>query len=93
RDPRWGRTGETFGEDPHLVGVMGAATVRGLQGNDFSNPENVIACPKHFIGGSQSINGINGAPCDVSERTIREIFLPPFKACLDANAYTFMMAH
>lgn len=93
RDPRWGRTGETFGEDPYLVGLMGAATVRGLQGKDFNSPENVIACTKHFIGGSQPVNGINGAPFDGSERMLREIFFPPFKACVDAGSYTFMMAH
>lgn len=93
RDPRWGRIGETFGEDPYLVSLMGVATVKGLQGDDFKDSGNVIACAKHFLGGSQSVNGINGAPFDVSERTIREVFLPPFKACVDANVYTFMTAH
>jgi len=93
RDARWGRVGETFGEDPFLVGKMGAATVRGLQTADFTGSDKVLACTKHFIGGSQPINGINGAPCDISDRTLHEIFLPPFKDCLDAGAYTFMMAH
>lgn len=93
RDARWGRVGETFGEDPYLVGRMGAATVRGFQGNDFTGQNRVIACAKHFIGGSQPINGINGAPCDISERTLNEVFMPPFKDCVDAGVYSFMTAH
>lgn len=93
RDARWGRVGETFGEDPFLVGRMGAATVKGFQSNDYTGQDKVIACAKHFIGGSQPINGINGAPCDISERTLREVFMPPFKDCVDAGVYTFMTAH
>jgi beta-glucosidase len=93
RDARWGRTGETFGEDPYLVSVLGAATIRGLQGKDFSKPGNIIACAKHFVGGGQSLNGINGAPFDVSERTIREMFFPPFKAAVEAGVYTVMVSH
>ena len=93
RDPRWGRVGETFGEDPYLVSQMGAATVRGLQGADFSRPNNVIACAKHFVGGSQPVNGINGAPFDGSERTLHEIFFPPFQTCIDAGVFTIMPAH
>lgn len=93
RDPRWGRTGETFGEDPYLVTCMGVATVKGLQGDNFNRPENVLSCTKHFVGGSQSVNGINGAPFDASERTLREVFFPPFKACVDAGSFTVMTAH
>ncbi|MCD8166184.1 MAG: glycoside hydrolase family 3 C-terminal domain-containing protein [Bacteroides sp.] len=93
RDARWGRVGETFGEDPYLVGKMGVATVEGFQDNDFTGFDKVIACAKHFVGGSQPINGINGAPCDISDRTLHEVFLPPFKECLDAGVFTFMMAH
>lgn len=93
RDPRWGRVGETFGEDPYLVSVLGAASVKGYQGDSFSKAENVLACAKHFAGGSQPVNGTNGAPADLSERTIREIFFPPFKAAVDAGVYTIMTAH
>lgn len=93
RDARWGRVGETFGEDPFLVGKMGTATVKGFQGNDFTGNDKVIACAKHFVGGSQPINGINGAPCDISERTLEEVFMPPFKDCIDAGVYSFMTAH
>lgn len=93
RDARWGRVGETFGEDPFLVGLMGAATVRGLQTADFTGDDKVIACAKHLVGGSQPANGINGSPAELSERTLQEVFFPPFKDCLDAGVYTVMTAH
>ncbi len=94
RDPRWGRTGETFGEDPFLVGNMGVATIKGLQSNDFSGNENVIACAKHLIAGSQSVNGLNASPTDVSRRTLFEVFLPPYRrAVQEANLYSIMAAH
>lgn len=93
RDPRWGRTGETFGEDPYLVGNMGVATVKGLQSDEFGN-DNVIACAKHLIAGSQSVNGINSAPTDVSKRTLYEVFLPPYKRAIqEANVFSVMAAH
>lgn len=87
RDPRWGRVGETFGEDPFLVTQMGVQTVKGLEQNG------VLSCVKHLIGGSEPINGTNGSPADLSERTLREIFFPPFEACVKAGASTFMTAH
>lgn len=94
RDPRWGRTGETYGEDPYLVGNMGVATILGLQSNNFSGKENVIACAKHLIAGSSSINGLNAAPTDVSKRTLYEIFLPPYRrAVKEAHVYSIMTAH
>ncbi len=93
RDPRWGRVGETFGEDPYLVSVLGAASVRGYQGNDFSKNENVLACAKHFVASSEPVNGINWAPADLSERTLRETFFPPFKSAIDAGVYSVMTAH
>ena len=94
RDPRWGRTGETYGEDPYLVGNMGIATITGLQGDDFTGAENVIACAKHLIAGSSSINGLNASPTDVSKRTLFEIFLPPYRrAVQEANVYSIMAAH
>jgi beta-glucosidase len=91
RDPRWGRTGETFGEDPVLVGRMGAAFTKGYQGDLGKN--NVIACAKHFIGGGEPFNGLNAAPLDVSVRQLRNLWLPPFKAQAEAGVYTFMAAH
>ena len=91
RDPRWGRVGETYGEDPYLVSVMGAETVKGYQG-DLSS-DDVLACVKHFVGGSQPINGTNGSPTDLSERTLREVFFPPFRKGVEAGAMSLMTAH
>lgn len=94
RDPRWGRTGETFGEDPYLVGNMGVAAITGLQSKDLSGPDHVVACAKHLIAGSSSVNGLNAAPTDVSKRTIFEIFLPPYRrAVQEANVFSIMTAH
>ncbi len=94
RDPRWGRTGETFGEDPYLVGNMGVASIKGLQSDDFTGNDHVIACAKHLIAGSQSVNGLNASPTDVSKRTLFEIFLPPYRrAVQEANLFSIMAAH
>ena len=93
RDPRWGRVGETFGEDPLLVGCMGDAFVKGYQGKDFSEPHNVLANAKHFIAGSQPLRGLNFSPMDVSERMLREIWLPPFQKILESGCYPVMAAH
>ncbi len=94
RDPRWGRSGETFGEDPYLVGNMGVATILGLQSTDFTGTNHVIACAKHLIAGSQSLNGLNAAPTDISKRTLYEMFLPPWKRAIkEANIYSIMAAH
>lgn len=92
RDGRWGRCGETFGEDPYLVTLLGEATTRGYQGN-LDSDDDVLACVKHLVGGSYSVNGTNGAPCDVSERTLREVFFPPFEASVRAGGATVMMSH
>ncbi len=92
RDPRWGRCGETFGEDPYLVTCLGVETVKGYQGA-LSGPNDVLACIKHFVGGSQPANGTNGSPTDVSERTLREVFFPPFEAGVEAGAMSLMTAH
>ncbi len=93
RDPRWGRVGETFGEDTFLVSEMGVATIEGLQQGDFNGFEKVIANAKHFVGGGDSLNGLNIAPLDVSDRTLRQDYFPPFKRAVDAGVFTFMAAH
>ncbi|MCG8581742.1 MAG: glycoside hydrolase family 3 C-terminal domain-containing protein [Bacteroidales bacterium] len=93
REARWGRVGETFGEDPYLVSEMGVAMIEGLQNTTHPDSFNVIACAKHLIAGSESVNGLNGAPTDLSERTIREVFLPPYKAAVDAGVFSVMTAH
>ena len=87
RDPRWGRVGETFGEDPLLVSNMGSSMIKGLQTNK------VIACAKHFIAGSEPVNGLNASPMDISDRNLREIFLKPFKKAVESGVYTIMAAH
>ncbi len=92
RDARWGRVGETYGEDPYLVSHMGVASVKGYQDN-LDSKEDVLACIKHFVGGSEPINGTNGAPADLSERTLREVFFPPFRAGVEAGAMSLMTAH
>ena len=93
RDPRWGRVGETFGEDPFMVGNMGAAMIKGFQQGDFTGTQKVIACAKHLLGGGESINGLNAAPADISLRTLREVHLPPYKKAIDAGVYSIMAAH
>ena len=93
RDPRWGRVGETFGEDPLLVGNLGKAMIQGLQLEDLSGTDRVIACAKHLIAGSEPINGLNFSPMDISERNLREIFLKPYQQAVDAGVYSMMSAH
>ena len=92
RDPRWGRVGETFGEDPFLVSEMGRSMIIGFQGTDPATLK-VAACAKHLIGGGESVNGLNGAPTDSSERSLREIHIPPYKAAVDEGVATIMTAH
>ncbi len=93
RDARWGRVGETFGEDPYLVTQMGIAMINGLQQQDFTGTNKVIACAKHLIAGSEPINGLNLSPMDISERTLNEIYLPPYKSAVDAGVFSIMAAH
>lgn len=94
RDARWGRTGETFGEDPYLVTRMGVATIKGYQGENCLGSDVALACAKHLIAGSEPSNGTNAAPMDVSERTLREVYLPPYKAAVEeAGVFTLMAAH
>ena len=93
RDPRWGRTEETFGEDPYLVSSMAVAAVRGLQGEGLPlGPDHVFATLKHMTGHGWPENGTNVGPANIGERTLRSFFLPPFKAAIrEANAQ-FVMA-
>ncbi len=90
RDPRWGRVAEGGGEDPLLAGAMGAAMVRGYQGEDLSHPEAIAACAKHFAAYGATEGGRDYNTADVSERTLRETYLPPFKTCVDAGVATMM---
>jgi beta-glucosidase len=93
RDLRWGRVGETFGEDPHLIGVLGRAAVRGYQGSDLSAPDSVLACAKHFAGYSETVGGRDATEAEISERKLRTYFLPPFREAVRAGCRTFMTAY
>ena len=90
RDPRWGRIAEGSGEDPFLGSVMAAARVKGFQGNNLLVYGSLIACAKHFAayGGAEAGRDYNTV--DMSERTLREIYLPPYKAAVDAGVWTLM---
>lgn len=92
RDPRWGRVAEGAGEDPFLGAAMARAYVRGFQGTDLTAPDSLAACAKHWVGYGASEAGRDYATTEISERTLREIYFPPFKAALDAGALTFMSA-
>jgi beta-glucosidase len=92
RDPRWGRIVEGSGEDPYLGSVMARARVRGFQGSDYSASDRVVACAKHFVGYGAAEGGRDYNTTDMSERTLREIYLPPFKAAVEAGVGTIMSA-
>jgi len=90
RDPRWGRIMEGAGEDPYLGACIARARVKGFQGNGLGSLDAVMACAKHFAAYGAAIGGRDYNSVDMSLRTLWEIYLPPFKAALDAGAATFM---
>ena len=90
RDPRWGRIAEGSGEDPYLGSAMAAARVRGFQGADPRAPDAVLATVKHFAAYGGAEGGRDYNTVDLSERTLREVYLPPYHAALDAGAATVM---
>ncbi|HNP00026.1 MAG TPA: glycoside hydrolase family 3 N-terminal domain-containing protein [Ferruginibacter sp.] len=90
RDPRWGRVMEGAGEDPYLGSKIAFARVRGFQGNGLGNTNAVMACAKHFAAYGAAIGGRDYNSVDMSERMLWEVYLPPFKAAVDAGAATFM---
>ncbi len=93
RDPRWGRVEETFGEDPFLCAQLGVSAVRGFQGDaSFLDKKRVIATLKHFAAHGQPEAGQNCAPPEISERGLREVFLPPFKAAVQQGGAISVMA-
>jgi beta-glucosidase len=93
RDPRWGRTEETYGEDPFLASRMGVAAITGLQGDSFLiNRHHVVATAKHFAVHGQPEGGTNTAPGNYSERIIRENFLVPFQAAVEDAQVGSVMA-
>ena len=90
RDARWGRIAEGFGEDPVLASRLGVAMVEGYQGDDLGNPNTMAACVKHFAGYGAAEGGKDYNTTWIPEVLLRDVYLPPFKACADAGAATFM---
>ncbi|HJT25540.1 MAG TPA: glycoside hydrolase family 3 N-terminal domain-containing protein, partial [bacterium] len=92
REPRWGRISEGSGEDPVLGAILAAARVKGFQGEHLSDTNSIAACAKHFVGYGAPVAGREYNTTDMSEVTLREIHLPPFKAAVDAGVETLMSA-
>ena len=89
-EPRWGRISEAAGEDPYLGSVFAAARVKAVQGADYSAPDKVVASVKHFAAYGQPEGGREYNTTDMSEQRLRNLYLPPFKAAIDAGADTVM---
>jgi beta-glucosidase len=92
RDARWGRIAEGAGEDPFLGSVMARARVRGFQGDDYSRPDRVLACAKHWVAYGAAEGGRDYNTSDVPEIALRNVYFPPFKAAVEAGVGTFMSA-
>jgi beta-glucosidase len=92
RDPRWGRIAESFGEDPFLAALFAAAMVRGFQRDDLSAPDAIAACAKHFVGYGAAEGGRDYDTANIPETLLRDVYLPPFKAAVDAGVATVMTA-
>ena len=90
RDPRWGRVMEGAGEDSYLGSRIAFARVKGFQGNNSGELNAVMACAKHFVGYGAAIGGRDYNSVDMSDRLLWEVYLPPFKAAVDAGVATFM---
>lgn len=93
RDLRWGRTGETFGEDPYLIGEFAAAMIRGYQGKGLDDPTAILATAKHYAGYSETQGGRDATEADISRRKLRSYFLPPFERAVQAGVMTFMTGY
>ena len=92
RDARWGRILEGAGEDPYLGSALAAAYVRGYQGAKLSDADSIAACAKHFVGYGAAEGGRDYNTTEIPTRLLRQVYLPPFQAALDAGAATFMSA-
>ncbi|AGL19386.1 glycoside hydrolase family 3 N-terminal domain-containing protein [Actinoplanes sp. N902-109] len=93
RDLRWGRVDETFGEDPYLIGELGAAMIRGYQGSGLTDPTAVLATAKHFAGYSETQGGRDASEADLSPRKLRSWFLPPFERAAKDGCRVFMLGY
>lgn len=92
RDARWGRIIEGAGEDPYLGSALAAAYVRGYQGTKLSDPDSIAACTKHFVGYGAAEGGRDYNSAEIPTRLLRQVYLPPFQATVDAGVATFMSA-
>jgi beta-glucosidase len=92
RDPRWGRIAEGAGEDPYLGSAFARAYVRGYQGESLDDPTSILACAKHFVGYGAAEGGREYNTSEISERTLRDVYLPPFHAAVEAGVGTIMSA-
>jgi beta-glucosidase len=90
RDPRWGRIVESNGEDPYLSSAMARAWVKGYQQDDLTKPDSVAACVKHFAAYGAAIAGRDYNATDMSEQTLRQVYLPPYHAAVEAGVATVM---
>ncbi len=93
RDLRWGRIGETFGEDPFLIGEFASALVRGYQGRGLDDPTAILATAKHFAGYSETQGGRDASEADISRRKLRSYFLPPFERAAREGCMAFMTGY
>ncbi len=93
RDLRWGRVNETFGEDPHLIGELASAMVKGYQGNGLNDETAILATAKHFAAYSETQGGRDASEADVSHRKMRSWFLPPFERVAKEGCRTFMLGY
>ena len=93
RDPRWGRIVEGAGEDPYLGAAVAAAQVRGFQGDGLGAPDRVIAGPKHFAGYGAALGGRDYDEVNLSDSELWNVYLPPFKAAVEAGAGNIMTAY
>nr|OFY52328.1 MAG: glycosyl hydrolase [Bacteroidetes bacterium GWF2_49_14] len=92
RDARWGRIMEGSGEDPYLGSLLAVARVKGFQGEDLADPTTILACAKHYAGYGAAQAGRDYYTTDISEHSLREVYLPPFKAIAESGVETFMSA-
>ncbi|HEY5297500.1 MAG TPA: glycoside hydrolase family 3 N-terminal domain-containing protein [Verrucomicrobiae bacterium] len=94
QDERWGRTYESFGQSTGLVSMLGAAAVKGFQGNQLSSAsDSVLACAKHFIGDGGTTNGIDQGNMICDEATLRKLYLPPYRAAIKAGVGSIMVSY
>jgi len=90
RDPRWGRIAESFGEDPYLASTLGVAMIKGFQGDDPATPGSIAACAKHFAGYGASEGGRDYSATNIPANELRNIYLPPFHAAVEAGVMSIM---